>query len=80
MNGQWVYGDPLSKNIKFDFPEIGLKKMYLMYHEELESLVKNFNEIKRARFWMTFGDEYLNYLKVIQNIGMASIKPMLVTI
>ena len=50
--------------------------MYLMYHEELESLVKNFPEIKRARFWMTFGDDYLNYLNVLKNVGMTSIKPI----
>ena len=50
--------------------------MYLMYHEELESLVKHFPEIKRARFWMTFGDNYLKHLEVLENIGMTSIKPI----
>ena len=75
-NGKWIYGEPLSKKITFDFPEVGKKNMYLMYHEELESLVKNFPEIKRARFWMTFGEQYLNYLKVIQDIGLSSIKPI----
>jgi len=75
-NGKWIYGKPLSKKISFNFPEVGKKNMYLMYHEELESLVKNFSEIKRARFWMTFGDQYLNYLKVIQDIGLSSIKPI----
>ena len=75
-NGKWIYGEPLSKKITFDFPEVGKKNMYLMYHEELESLVKNFPELKRARFWMTFGEQYLNYLKVIQDIGLSSIKPI----
>ena len=50
--------------------------MYLMYHEELESLIKHYPEIKRARFWMTFGDNYLKYLNVLQNIGMTSIEPV----
>jgi saccharopine dehydrogenase (NAD+, L-lysine-forming) len=49
----------------------------VIYHEELESLVKNFPTLKRARFWMTFGDEYLTHLRVIQNIGMASIEPII---
>mgnify|MGYP001188534350 CR=1 FL=1 len=75
-NGKWITGDPLSKKIEFDFPEIGKRNMYLMYHEELESLVKNFSDLKQARFWMTFGDQYLNYLNVLQNVGLTSIKPI----
>lgn len=59
-----------------DYPNVGPKKSYLIYHEELESLVKNFPTLKRARFWMTFGDEYLTHLRVIQNIGMAGIAPV----
>ena len=55
---------------------LALKNSYLIYHEELESLVKHFPTIKRARFWMTFGEEYLTHLRVIQNIGMASIEPV----
>ena len=55
------------------YPNIGERESYLLYHEELESLVKNFPTIKRARFWMTFGQEYLTHLRVIQNIGMARI-------
>lgn len=58
------------------YPNIGQRPSYLIYHEELESLVKNFPTLRRARFWMTFGDEYLTHLRVIQNIGMASIKPV----
>ena len=58
----------------FDFPEsIGNKKMYLLFYEELESLVKHFPEIKSARFWMTFSDNYLNHLKVFENVGMTRI-------
>ncbi|MDE6396294.1 MAG: saccharopine dehydrogenase family protein, partial [Muribaculaceae bacterium] len=55
------------------YPNIGGRDSYLLYHEELESLVINFPTIKRARFWMTFGQEYLTHLRVIQNIGMARI-------
>ena len=75
-NKEWIINPPLTKKISFDFPEIGHKNMYLMYHEELESLTKHFPEIQRARFWMTFGDSYLNHLQVLENIGMTSIKPI----
>jgi len=76
-NGQWKETDPLSVHQPLNYPNIGPRESYLMYHEELESLVKNFPTIKRARFWMTFGQEYLTHLRVIQNIGMDSIKPIL---
>lgn len=75
-NNEWKVGPALKNKVSFDFPEIGPKNMYLMYHEELESLIKNFPEIKKARFWMTFGDSYLKHLEVLQNIGMTSIKPI----
>ena len=75
-NNNWQVGPALTNKVSFDFPEIGPKNMYLMYHEELESLVKNFPEIKKARFWMTFGDSYLKHIEVLQNIGMTSIKPI----
>jgi len=75
-NNEWKIGPALKNKVSFDFPEIGSKNMYLMYHEELESLVKHFPEIKRARFWMTFGDNYLKHLEVLENIGMTSIKPI----
>lgn len=72
-NGQWVTTGPLELHKTLDYPEIGPKESYLLFHEELESLVKNFPSIKRARFWMTFGQEYLTHLRVIQDIGMARI-------
>jgi len=75
-NKEWKVGPALKNKVSFDFPEIGPKNMYLMYHEELESLIKHFPEIKKARFWMTFGDSYLKHLEVLQNIGMTSIKPI----
>ncbi len=75
-NGQWIETEPHAIRKDLTYPDIGPKASYLIYHEELESLVKNFPTIKRARFWMTFGDEYLTHLRVIQNIGMASIEPV----
>jgi len=75
--GEWVETDPLSWSMTFDFPDgIGPKKCYLMYHEELESLVQNLRGLKRARFWMTFSDNYLNHLRVLENVGMTSIEPV----
>jgi saccharopine dehydrogenase (NAD+, L-lysine-forming) len=75
-NGQWVETEPHEISKMINYPDIGPKNSYLIYHEELESLVKNFPTIKRARFWMTFGEEYLTHLRVIQNIGMAGIQPV----
>ncbi len=71
--GEWVVTKPLEIHRSLTYPNIGPRESYLLYHEELESLVKNFPTIKRARFWMTFGQEYLTHLRVIQNIGMARI-------
>jgi len=75
-NGEWKETDPLTVHKIFDFPSIGPRKAYLMYHEELESLVKNLPEMKRIRFWMTFSDSYLDHLKVLQNVGMTQIDPV----
>lgn len=72
-NGKWVEIPPHSEMKVLNYPDIGPKDSYLIYHEELESLVKNYPTLKRARFWMTFGQEYLTHLRVIQNIGMARI-------
>ena len=71
--GKWVETEPHEIHQPLTYPNIGPKESYVIYHEELESLVKNFPTIKRARFWMTFGQEYLTHLRVIQNIGMARI-------
>ena len=76
-NGQWVETEPHEIHQAINYPNIGPKESYVLYHEELESLVKNFPTLKRARFWMTFGQEYLTHLRVIQNIGMASIEPII---
>jgi len=72
-NGQWIETEPHEIHMPLNYPEVGPKESYVIYHEELESLVKNYPTIKRARFWMTFGQEYLTHLRVIQNIGMARI-------
>ena len=75
-NGEWVEIDPMSQSRMFDFPEVGERKAYLLYHEELESLVKHIDGLKRIRFWMTFGGEYLTHLRVLQNVGMTRIDPV----
>ncbi|OQY05132.1 MAG: saccharopine dehydrogenase [Planctomycetales bacterium 4572_13] len=74
-NGQWKEIDPMSVSMDIDFPEVGVRKGYLLYHEEEESLVKHITGLKRIRFWMTFGDAYINHLQVLQNVGMTSIEP-----
>ena len=76
-NGKWVQTGALEIHKPLTYPEIGPRESYLMYHEELESLVINYPTIKRARFWMTFGEEYLTHLRVIQDIGMARIDPVM---
>ncbi|MEM7137571.1 MAG: saccharopine dehydrogenase family protein [Myxococcota bacterium] len=74
--GQWVEIAPMSESRVFNFPEVGERKAYLLYHEELESLVQHIVGLKRIRFWMTFGDEYLTHLRVLENVGMTSIAPV----
>lgn len=77
QDGKWVETEPHEIHGPLNYPNIGPRESYLIYHEELESLVQNFPTIKRARFWMTFGQEYLTHLRVIQNIGMARIDPIM---
>ena len=72
-DGEWIETDPLSIHKPLTYPNIGPRESYLMHHEELESLVKNYPTIKEARFWMTFGQQYLTYLDCIQNLGMSRI-------
>lgn len=75
-NGEWHETDPISVRKDLDYPGVGVRASYLLFHEELESLVKHFPTIKRARFWMTFGDAYLNHLRVLEGVGMTSIAPI----
>ncbi|MXO85657.1 saccharopine dehydrogenase family protein [Altererythrobacter aurantiacus] len=75
-NGEWVETPAMQVRTAFDFEEVGTRNAYLMYHEELESLAKFVPELERARFWMTFGDEYIKHLTVLQNVGMTGIEPI----
>ena len=75
--GQFIESPAMSNKVAFDFAGVGPKNMYMMYHEELESLAKFIPELERARFWMTFGDAYITHLTVLQNVGMTRIDPVL---
>ncbi len=76
-NGKWIEIDPLSISAMIDYPEVGPVKSYLIYHEEEESLVKNIKGLKRIRFWMTFSDNYIKHLDVLQSVGMTRIDPVM---
>ncbi len=75
-NGHWVETEPMEIKRVYDFPEVGEKDMYLLHHEEIESLALNIPGIKRIRFFMTFGQSYLTHLKCLENVGMTSIEPI----
>ena len=75
-NGQWVETEPMEIKREFDFKGIGKRDMYLLHHEELESLAQNIHGVKRIRFFMTFGQSYLTHLKCLENVGMTSITPI----
>jgi saccharopine dehydrogenase (NAD+, L-lysine-forming) len=75
-NGEFVETEPLEFKRVYNFPEIGPRDIYLIHHEEIESLCQNIKGVKRIRFWMTFSDNYLNHLRVLQNVGMTSIEPI----
>jgi saccharopine dehydrogenase (NAD+, L-lysine forming) len=75
-DGEWKETEPLSESMMFDYPGVGERKSFLLYHEELESLVKNLRGLRRIRFWMTFGESYLKHLEVLQNVGMTRIDPV----
>ncbi|MBC7541589.1 MAG: saccharopine dehydrogenase family protein [Candidatus Sericytochromatia bacterium] len=75
-NGDWVETEPMAMHKPFDAVELGRMEIYLMYHEELESLCKNLQGLKRIRFWMSFSENYLTHLRVLENVGMTSIEPI----
>lgn len=75
-NGKFIETEPMSIKRVYDLPQIGPKDIYLLHHEEMESLALNINGIKRIRFWMTFSESYLTHLKVLENVGMTSIEPI----
>jgi saccharopine dehydrogenase (NAD+, L-lysine forming) len=76
-NGQWIEIDALSISTVVDYPEVGPRKSYLIYHEEEESLVKHIKGLKQIRFWMTFSDNYIKHLDVLQSVGMTRIDPVM---
>ncbi len=80
QEGEWKETEPLAVSQSFNFPhpEVGDRDIYLLYHEEMESLCKNLKGIKRLRFWMTFSQNYINHLTVLQNVGMTSIEPKMI--
>jgi len=76
-DGRWIEIDPLSVACMIEYPQVGPRKSYLIYHEEEESLVKNIKGLKQIRFWMTFSDNYIKHLEVLQNVGLTRIAPVL---
>lgn len=74
--GEWKTTEPLSLHQSVDYPRIGAKESYLLFHEELESLVKHYPTLRRARFWMTFSQQYLTFLRVLEEVGLTSIQPI----
>ena len=74
--GEWREIPAMSMSMDFDYPGVGVRKSYLLYHEELESLVQNIPGLERIRFWMTFSENYLTHLRVLQNVGMTRIDPV----
>ncbi len=75
-NGKWIETEPMEIKMVWDYPEVGPKDSYLLYHEEMESLVKHIKGLKRIRFFMTFGESYLTNMKCLQNVGMLGIEPI----
>ena len=76
-DGHWVETEPMEIRRVYNFPEIGEKDMYLLHHEEIESLALNIPGIKRIRFFMTFGESYLTHLRCLEDVGMTSIEPIM---
>ncbi|HBC99863.1 MAG TPA: saccharopine dehydrogenase [Lachnoclostridium sp.] len=75
-DGRWIETEPMEIKSKYNFPEVGEKDMYLLHHEEIESLAKNISGVKRIRFFMTFGQSYLTHMKCLENVGMLSTSPI----
>jgi len=75
--GRWIETEPMEIKQVWDYPEVGEKDSYLLYHEEMESLIKHIKGLKRIRFFMTFGESYLTHMKCLENVGMLGIKPVM---
>jgi len=76
-NGEWIETEPMEIHMSWDYPEVGPKESYLLYHEEMESLVKHIKGLKRIRFFMTFGESYLTHMRCLENVGMLGIEPVM---
>jgi len=74
QEGEWIETEPMEIKQVWDYPEIGAKDSYLLYHEEMESLIKHIKGLKRIRFFMTFGESYLTHMRCLENVGMLGIK------
>ncbi|MEA3372275.1 MAG: saccharopine dehydrogenase family protein [Campylobacterota bacterium] len=74
--GKWIETEPMEIHMSWDYPEVGPKESYLLYHEEMESLVKHIKGLKRIRFFMTFGESYLMHMRALENVGMLGIEPV----
>jgi len=74
--GAWIETDPMAIKQLWDYPEVGPRDSYLLYHEEMESLVRHIKGLKRIRFFMTFGESYLMHMKALENVGMLGIEPV----
>lgn len=75
-NGKWIETKPMEIKMVWNYPKVGSYDSYLLYHEEMESLVKNIKELKRIRFFMTFGQSYLTHMRCLENVGMLGIEPV----
>ena len=75
-NGRWVETKPMEIKREYDFAQVGKKDMYLLHHEEIESLAKNIPGVKRIRFFMTFGQSYLTHMRCLENVGMLRTDPV----
>ncbi len=75
-SGEWIETKPMQIHMKWKYPKVGVYDSYLLYHEEMESLVKNIKGLKRIRFFMTFGESYLTHMNCLQNVGMLGIEPV----
>jgi len=75
-NGEWIETSPMQIHMPWDYPEVGVKESYLLYHEEMESLILHIKGLKRIRFFMTFGESYLMHMNALQNVGMLGIEPV----
>ena len=75
-DGHWVEIPAMSIKREYDFDQVGKKDMYLLHHEEIESIAKNFPEVKRIRFFMTFGQSYLDHMRCLEDVGMLSTEPV----